>query len=260
MGGKGRKYQPAENEHGRRYMIQLSFILLSGILLSGCLLTHEDVREEIESETALQKQKNQESYQKEQGGVFSVQSRVGEMEESLRELRGQIDLLLKKQEDQEELNQNNQTQINNFHTSLDNLKKQMNSLTENLEQQKEAAKKLMESDPEYHFKEAEKFFNEENWKKAIVAYEQYRKKNKDGKLFKKATFQIGQCFQNLDMKKEAQVFFKEVVSSFPKSEEAKEAKNFLNTSNNKKPAKVKSTKKPAKKPAKKTAKKTATKK
>ena len=230
-------------------MIRLSFTLLSGILLSGCLLTHEDVREEIASEVALQKQKNKESYEKVQGGVFSVQSRVGEIEASLRELRGQIDLLLKKQEEQEELNQNNQKQINNLHTSLENLETQIASLTENLEQQKEAAKKLMENDPEYHFKEAEKFFNEENWKKAIVAYEQYRKKNKAGKLFKTATFQIGQCFQNLDMKKEAQVFFKEVVSSFPKSAEAKKAKEFLNTSNNKKPAKVKSTKKPAKKTA-----------
>lgn len=238
-------------------MIRLIFTLLLAVSLSGCLLTHEDVREEIESEVALQRQKTKESYEKVQGGVFSVQSRVSEMEASLRELRGQIDLLLKKQEVQEELNQDNQKQIedltNNFRTSLDTLEEQITSLTENLEHQKEEAKKLMESDPEYHFKEAEKFFNEENWKKAIVAYERYREKNKDGKLFKKATFQIGQCFQNLDMKKEAQVFFKEVVSSFPKSEEAKKAKKFLATSNNKKSAKVKSTKQTKKKSAKKSA-------
>ena len=228
-------------------MIRLGFTLLLVVLFSGCLLTHEDIREEIESEVSLQKQKNKESYEKVQGGVFSVQSRVAEMEANLRELRGHIDLLLKKQENQEQLNQDNQKQMedltSNFSTSLNNLEEQITSLTENLKQQKEEAKKLMENDPEYHFKSGKKFFNEENWKKAVVAYERYREKNKNGKLFKKATFQIGQCFQNLDMKKEAQVFFKEVVSSFPKSEEAKKAKEFLTVPNKKKSVKKPATKK-----------------
>ena len=199
--------------------------------------------------------KNQESYEKVQGGVSSVQTKVSEMEASVRELRGQTDLVLNKQETQEQLNQEIQTQIeelnNSLNTSLKNLEEQVTLLTTGLEQQKEEAKKLMENDPEYHFKAAKDFFNKENWKKAIVSYEQYREKNKTGKLFKKATFQIGQCFHNLDMKKEAQVFFKEVVSSFPKSEEAKKAKSFLTASKPKKPTAGKAKKTTAKKSIKK---------
>ena len=244
--------------------MKLGFIFFLTFLLSGCLLTHDDVREEIESEVAIQKQKNEESYKTVQGGVFSVQAKVSEMEDSLRELRGQIDLLLNKQEAQEQWNQDIQKQVeelnNNLNTTIQNLEEQVTLLTENLEQQKEEAKKLMENDPEYHFKVAEDFFNEEDWKKAIVSYERYREKNKSGKFFKKATFQIGQCFHNLDMKKEARVFFKEVVSSFPKSEEAKQAKKLLNvstkkqsSSSEKKPVKKTTAKKTPKKP---TAKKT----
>ena len=235
--------------------MKLYFILFLTFLLSGCLLTHEDIRDEIESEVAVQRKKNKESYKKVQGGVFSVQAKVSEMEESVRELRGQIDLILKKQETQEELNQEAQKQIEEMNTSLNtslkNLEEQVTSLTTGLEQQKEEAKKLMESDPEYHFKVAEEFSNKENWKKAIVSYERYREKNKSGKFFKKATFQIGQCFQNLDMKKEAQVFFKEVVSSFPKSKEAKRAKALLSDSKTKEPSAVKTTKKTTNKPVKK---------
>ena len=79
------------------------------------------------------------------------------------------------------------------------------------------------------FKEAEVLFIEKKWESAIAKFENYRRKSsKKDPDYTRATLRIGQSFTNLKLKEEAQVFFSELITSYPDSEEAKEAKSFLN--------------------------------
>jgi TolA-binding protein len=75
--------------------------------------------------------------------------------------------------------------------------------------------------------EANKLYDKRKWDEAILAFEEYRKGNPQGKMYADATFKIGICFQNMGMKDDAKAFFKEVVDKFPKSKEAGLAKGKL---------------------------------
>lgn len=75
--------------------------------------------------------------------------------------------------------------------------------------------------------DAAKHFNEKKWDDAILAYEDYRKKNPKGAEYAEATLKMGLCFQNMGLKDDAKVFFKEVVEKYPKSKEADTAKSKL---------------------------------
>jgi TolA-binding protein len=78
------------------------------------------------------------------------------------------------------------------------------------------------------FDEAEEFFAQKQWKKAIAFYQKYRDKNASGSDFGTATLKIGQCFQELKMYKEARVFFEEVVEKYPKTRLSRTAQAKLN--------------------------------
>jgi outer membrane protein assembly factor BamD (BamD/ComL family) len=75
--------------------------------------------------------------------------------------------------------------------------------------------------------EATKHFEDKKWEDAILAYEEYRKTNPKGKEYAEATLKIGLCFQNMGLKDDAKVFFKEVVDKYPKTKEADTAKTKL---------------------------------
>lgn len=77
------------------------------------------------------------------------------------------------------------------------------------------------------FDQAEKYFKDKQYKKAIFAYEEFRKSKPSSQKFKEATLKMGLSFMSLELKKEAEVFFKEVVDRFPNSKEAKQAQTFL---------------------------------
>ena len=72
-----------------------------------------------------------------------------------------------------------------------------------------------------------KHFESKKWEDAILAFEEYRKNNPKGRNYPEATFKIGVCFHNLDMKAEAKAFFKEVTEKYPSSKEAAQAKAKL---------------------------------
>ena len=147
-----------------------------------------------------------------------ITEKFAQIDTSLRELRGLI----------EQKNQEQQNQITNMEKELSNLAQSISVLTVDSESKTQLAS--MSSSKEKLFTEAEKLFKEKKWKQAIVQYQKYREKNKKGKFYKKAVFQIGLCFQNLKMYQESEVFFKEVVNSFPRSTEADLAKKFLSSS------------------------------
>ena len=208
-------------------------LLLFVLILSGCLLTHKDIEEEeyigkekeghspISKEQEKQKEEGEESLKKKTIVVnkVSVMEKISQAEESIRELRGQIEKRGKEQE-------NRLTELEQGLLALiQTLDLRLAALAEEVKKQKKEPEKS--KDTMDLFQKAEKFFKEEEWKKAIINYEQYRKKNKKGKFYKQATFRIGLCFQKLNMFKEAKVFFREVLESFPNSDEAKKSKKLL---------------------------------
>lgn len=75
--------------------------------------------------------------------------------------------------------------------------------------------------------QAEEHFKNENWKQAIFAYEEFRKKEPQSDKFAIATLNIGLSFQKLELKEEAKVFFQEVIDQFPRSKSASSARQAL---------------------------------
>ena len=146
----------------------------------------------------------------------SLAQKLAGMEDSLRELSGRVEELNKKQADRtQEMEQGILSLIQALDLRVTALSGKKEQGTKNIK------------DPEQFFHKATALFEQEKWKKAIVNYQEYRKQEKNGLFYKTATFQIGQCFHKMGLKKEAMVFFREVVDSFPKSDEAKRAKGFL---------------------------------
>lgn len=213
-------------------------LLLFTLILSGCLLTHKDIEEEeysgtekeghppISKDQEEQKEKGEKSFKKKVVAVnkISVMEKISQSEESVRELRGQIEKLGKEQENRSaELEQG-------LLALIQTLDLRLAALAEEVKKQKKETEKSQgkkNKDAVDFFQKAENFFKNEEWKKAIINYEQYRKEKKSGKFYKQATFRIGLCFQKLSMFKEAKVFFREVMESFPNSAEAKESKKLL---------------------------------
>lgn len=85
----------------------------------------------------------------------------------------------------------------------------------------EKAAKQAKKDP---YEAAQDNFNKKDWKQSILNFQKYRDENPKGPKFADATYKIGVSFQELGMKDEAKTFYDEVVSKFPKSEEARRAK------------------------------------
>ncbi len=202
----------------------LLFIFM--FLLSGCLLTHKEVQEEQvdakEDQDFDQEESTELAEEKKRRGVYiygvDVMQKISQVETDMRELRGQIETSDKEQKDRmDQLEQGLLALIQTLDLRLASL---INEVRGN-------NKKDQTSDPEKLFEKAEQFFKEEKWKSAIISYERYREQNKKGQFYEKATFQIGRCFQKLGMQKEAKVFFREVMESFPGSDMAKSSKKLL---------------------------------
>lgn len=77
-------------------------------------------------------------------------------------------------------------------------------------------------------------FDAKDWKKAILAFQEYTEKNPKGKNVAEANYRIGVSFQELGLKDEAKMFYDKVVSEYPKSGEAKKARTRLQTLKNRK--------------------------
>ena len=68
-----------------------------------------------------------------------------------------------------------------------------------------------------HFIGGQNFFIQGLWKESIKQLETYRTKNPKGEHYPAATYYIGRAFQELNMKKESQVFFQELLEKYPNS-------------------------------------------
>ena len=83
------------------------------------------------------------------------------------------------------------------------------------------------SSPEKLFIQGQNLFIEQSYEQAIEALEKYRNKRPKGAQYTSATYLIGRAFQELKMPEEAQVFFKELVTGYPKDPFAKKARDFV---------------------------------
>ena len=83
------------------------------------------------------------------------------------------------------------------------------------------------SSPESLFIQGQNLFIEQSWAAAIEVLEKYRNKHPEGPQYPSATYLIGRAFQELNMKEEAQIFFKELVAGYPESPFAKKARRHI---------------------------------
>lgn len=172
-------------------------------------------------------------------------NRTSEINETLRELSGRIEVLenqlrtaeknsetMRNEKDvtikdldrktqlmQEELSknealigqlQNELTQIKANHTSA------QNSSASGTKGEKKSTSET--------YNQAEELFKQKDWKKAILTYQKYRDDNPKGKMLAEATYKIGVSFQELGMKDEAKTFYEEVIAKHAQSDTAKKAK------------------------------------
>ena len=191
------------------------FYILVILLLNGCI-THKDIpNNRINRDTLPNEKEREHSTVVTKKPKDSLQLQLLQINSSLRKLRGHIEVLEKKYQDQNQ-------KIETLLTTLEQ-KRREKEMVSSKEQQE-----LSEKNNEDFFTQAEVSFQKNNWKSAIIYYEKYREqKGKVDPLYKKATFQIGLCFKELKMENEAKVFFREIINSYPQSPEAKQAKEFL---------------------------------
>lgn len=71
---------------------------------------------------------------------------------------------------------------------------------------------------------AEQSFEQKDYKKAILEYNEYRDSNPKSKKLSLATYRIAVSFHELGMKEEAKAFYQELLDKYPKSAEASKAK------------------------------------
>ncbi len=168
-------------------------------------VAEEEAEAEVKTEAETEESLVTTSFQ---GGAEEAQ--LPQIEESLKELRGLVEVLVKNQEDQQA----------EWKRVFEDLTQKINELQKNNSSATDKENTL--------FQQGEDFFQKKQYKSAIIYYEKYREKiNKSHPLYKKVLFQIGFCFQQLKMNREAAVFLKEVVQDFPKSVEAGRAQLLL---------------------------------
>ncbi|WP_413944015.1 tetratricopeptide repeat protein [Bdellovibrio sp. HCB-162] len=208
-------------------------LVATTLFLTGCLKTRNDVRENE------QRQVMQQQVVTLQRTNADAAGKVSDLEESIRELNGRVDVvenrigqgnsgvenaLKSSQEQNRDLNQ----KVMILQEALTKMEKDILALNAELQAVKaqkaahaEVPVKLTKKDI---YEAAQGYFEKKDWKQAILNYQKYRDENPKGGKFADATYKIGVSFQELGMKDEAKTFYDEVVSKFPKSEEARRAK------------------------------------
>ncbi|UXR64829.1 tetratricopeptide repeat protein [Bdellovibrio bacteriovorus] len=211
-------------------------VAAASVLLTGCLKTRNDVRDN------QQRQVMQQQVVTLQKTNADAAGRVSDIEEQMRELNGRVDIVENKlgqshsgvesalkasQQQNVDLN----TKVTIMQEALATMEKQIYALNTEVNalraeriasaQAAEKAAKQAKRDP---YAAAQDNFNKKDWKQSILNFQKYRDENPKGPKFADATYKIGVSFQELGMKDEAKTFYDEVVSKFPKSEEARRAK------------------------------------
>lgn len=216
----------------KKYFFQVVFALL----LVGCLQTRQDIRENEGRKST------QDSVSTMQKAAAENTSRFSEVEAANRELNGRVEVLenkmsqfdqgaLRSQKSTEEQLAETNKKVFLLQEELAKMEMQIGSLSEQVAQsakakdEKSIEEKLsVKAEKKSSFDVAEEFFQKKEWKKAILNYQKYRDTTPKGKKVPESTYKIGVCFQEIGMKDEARSFYEELVSKYPKSDEARRAK------------------------------------
>ncbi len=152
-----------------------------------------------------------------------MQINMQEINMQMRELSGRIEAI-EQQVSQNNLNMNSiniDQKLKNYEMALANLEAKIGSVNSN---SATVNNTNIQTTKLNAFGRGEAYFKQKNWQKAIAEYQLYREQYPNGKDYAEATYKIGVCFQELDMKSEAKVFYQEAVSKYPRSKAAKKSK------------------------------------
>lgn len=215
-------------------------ILLSAVVLfmTGCLKTRNEVKE------GENRQNMQQQVVTLQRSNADVGNRFSEIESQLRELNGRVDVvennmgkgsagmenaLKSSQQQNMEVGQ----RVALLQESMTKMERDLLTLNAEIQalkaeklaaQTQQAAKAAQQASRKDFHEQGEEAFEKKDWKQAILQYQKYRDEYPKGKKFADSTYKIGVAFQELGMKDEAKTFYDEVVTKFPKSEEARRAR------------------------------------
>ncbi len=218
-------------------MKKLLCLGLGMTMLSGCLLTREDVKE------AEQKKVMQEQVVYLQKNTADTTSRFNEVESSLREMNGRLEILETQAQNSKDQNQQQRKHSDEQNVELAKkvtlLQEEINKLVDSQRQMgqdidvlksalasnvKASGEDAKADAKKTAFDQAEKLFAEKEFKKAALQYQKFREQQPKSKKIPEATYKLGVCFQELGMKEDAKAFYEEVISSYPQTEFAKKSK------------------------------------
>lgn len=212
---------------------------LTVFLTTGCLVTKADLKEgRGEGES---RRSNQTQVTNMQIAKAEETSRNADLESSLREMSGRIEVLENKagQSDQGQARnlQQLETQVSDLTKKNALLQEEMGKMETQIQALSEQvaasaqAKAHAEEKPAAAakggtalFDAGEDHFAKKEWRKAILNYQKYREQQPKGKKFPEATYKMGVCFQELGMKDESKTFYDELIGKFPSSPEARRAR------------------------------------
>lgn len=211
------------------------FLILS-LLLTGCLKTRSEIAETTDRPRGQQATPAQQQRAEQE-------SKLGDLEATTRQMYGRIEAIehrlnmdfesRQKEGLNKDLTQKQMIeQMKIFEQSLGRIEQRLTEIETKKSSSGVAAggaintAKAREREPST-WDEAEQLFNQKDWKKAILSYQQYRDKNPKGKRLAEATYKMGVSFQELGKKDEAKAFFDEVIEKFPKSSVARKAQYRL---------------------------------
>ena len=218
-----------------KFLFLLSTAALSLTTLTGCLKTRNEVRETDQRQVMQQQVVTLQKTNAESG------SRVGDLEQQMRELNGRVDVVenqmgkgsagvenaLKTSHTQ---NQELVQRVALLQEALTKMERDILTLNAEIQglkaekisaQANRAAEETKAAARKDTYEVGQENFTKKNWKQAILNFQKYRDEYPKGGKFADATYKIGVSFQELGMKDEAKTFYEEVVTKFPKSDEAR---------------------------------------
>ncbi|MDG0816922.1 tetratricopeptide repeat protein [Bdellovibrio svalbardensis] len=219
-------------------MKSLVVVALTGLMLTGCLQTRNDVRDNEQRHVMQQQVSTLQKTNADVGNRFS------DLEEEMRSLTGRVDVVENKLgqsnsgvesalKSSQQQNMDLSQKVVLLQDALVKMDKQMDAMNSEIQalkaNQAAAASRASEVSSKKEsrkdgYEAGQEFFTKKDWKQAILQYQKYRDESPKGSHFADATYKIGVAFQELGMKDEAKTFYDEVVSKYPKSEEARRAK------------------------------------
>lgn len=211
------------------------FVLATTTLfLTGCLKTRNEVRESEQRQVMQQQVVTLQKTNADSSG------RVADLEEDMRNLNGRVDVVENRlsqgnagvesaMKSSAEQNRDLAQKVAILQEALTKMEKDIYALNAELqavraEKAAFAAEKASKQVKKDIYEVGQGFFDKKDWKQSILNFQKYRDENPKGAKFSEATYKIGVSFQELGMKDEAKTFYDEVLSKFPKSEEARRAK------------------------------------